>query len=260
MLATGRSLRTLSVGAGPAVVLLHGFAMQPETYLPLARLLADRVRVVIPAIFELPGGWRYTKALSLLESTLDDLQLDRVTLLGHSFGGGLELGLASHHPGRVVECVFADTLGLHTRFDLAGEAMHHPVRILGMASRPAAEAFARSWATHPVQLVESALWGFASDREPDIERIRRAGIPCHVMWASRDSLLARSSGLDFARKLNASFTVAARPKVDHDWMFDDPDLFARQLATLGLRALPLPPGAPIRNGPRRRPPPATGRP
>ena len=51
-----RPLRCVSVGDGPSLVLLHGYAMQPETYLPLARLLADRVRVVIPAIFALPAA------------------------------------------------------------------------------------------------------------------------------------------------------------------------------------------------------------
>lgn len=224
------------VGDGPPLVLLHGYAMRPETYLPLARLLADRVRVVIPAIFDLPGPWRYGRALASLEATVDELGLDVVTLLGHSFGGGLELGLAAALPERVEECVFADTLAVNARFHLAEESFRHPVRLLSMASRPAIEAFARSWATHPYHLVAAAVWGFLSERGPDIERIRRLGIPCHVMWAGRDSLLARSSGEEFARRLGASFTVAADPKVDHDWMFDDPQLFARQLSGLGLKA------------------------
>src|SRR5438132_12624628 len=101
-----RPLRCFSLRARPPLVLLHGFAMQPETYLPLARLLADRARVVIPAIFALPGRWTFERALGCLEATLDERGLDRVSLLGHSFGGGLELGLAARQPDRVVECVF----------------------------------------------------------------------------------------------------------------------------------------------------------
>ena len=30
--------------------------------------------------------------------------------------------------------------------------------------------------------------------------------------------------------------------VDHDWMFDDPDLFAEHLTALGLQALATPAG------------------
>ena len=236
-----RPLRHISVGDGPPIVLLHGFAMQPRTYLPLARLLADRARVVIPAIFALPERWSFDHALECLELTLDDLGLGRVSLLGHSFGGGLELGLAARRPERVVECVFGDTLGVRERFGLAEEALRNPLGILGMASPPAAIAFFQSVVAHPVQLVSAALWGFASDREADIEAVVRAAIPCHVLWAERDTLLLRSDGREFARRLNATFTVAEPPPgyghIDHDWMFDDPELFMAHLERLGLAAL-----------------------
>jgi pimeloyl-ACP methyl ester carboxylesterase len=236
-----RPLRHISIGEGPAIVLLHGFAMQPRTYLPLARLLADQARVVIPAIFALPERWSFAHALACLELTLDDLGLDRVSLLGHSFGGGLELGLAARRPEHVVECVFGDTLGVRERFGLAEEALRNPARLLGMASPPAAAAFFQSFATHPLQLVSAALWGFASDRDADIEAVARAGIPCHVLWAERDTLLLRSDGREFARRLGATFTVADRPpgygRIDHDWMFDDAELFMAHLERLGLAAL-----------------------
>jgi pimeloyl-ACP methyl ester carboxylesterase len=236
-----RPLRCASVGDGPALVLLHGFAMQPETYLPLARLLADRVRVVIPAIFALPERWSFDHALECLELTIDDQGIDRTSLLGHSFGGGLELAYAARHPDRVVECVFSDTLADRREFRLAEEALRNPPRLLGMASLPAAEAFFKSFITHPVQLVRAAWWGFTSDRSDDIEKIVAEGMPCHVLWAERDSILLRSDGQDFARDLHATFTVADAPAgyghIDHDWMFDDPELFATHLEELGLRVL-----------------------
>ena len=238
---TARPLRHLDLGEGPPLVLLHGYAMQPETYLPLARLLADRVRVVIPAIFALPGSWSFEHALECLRLTLDELGLERMSLLGHSFGGGLELGFAARHPERAVECVFGDTLGDRREFRLAEEALRNPPGLLRMASVPAATAVLRSFTTHPVQLVQAAWWGFRSDRKDDIDAIVVAGIPCHVLWAERDTLLLRSDGQAFARDLHATFTVADRPPgyghIDHDWMFDDPELFAAHLEDLGLVAL-----------------------
>ena len=230
-------LRFTSVGHGHPLVLLPGYGMQPRTYLPLARLLADRARVIIPAIFDVPGPWTFGQALACLEVTLDSLRLEQVSLLGHSFGGGLELGFAASSPQRAIECVFGDTLGVTERFGLALEALHDPLGILSMATPPAASAFFQSMITHPRQMVRAALWGFASDREPDIEKVTRADIPCHVLWANHDTLLARSDGQEFARRLHASFTVASGPKVTHDWMFDAPELFALHLARLDLRAL-----------------------
>jgi hypothetical protein len=61
-----------------------------------------------------------------------------------------------------------------------------------------------------------------------------------VLWANRDSVLRRSDGERFARELNASFTVASAPDgrpIDHDWMFQEPDLFYAHLEDLKLSAL-----------------------
>ena len=79
-----------------------------------------------------------------------------------------------------------------------------------------------------------------------------AGLPCHVLWANRDTLLSRRDGSEFARDLGASFTVVDRPKgagpVDHDWMYRYPALFVVALiltaaavvgAVFDLRALLL---------------------
>jgi pimeloyl-ACP methyl ester carboxylesterase len=215
--------------------------MQPEIYVPMARLLADRVRVVIPDIQALPDRWNAERAIDCLELTIDDLGVDRVSLLGHSFGGGLELGLAARRPEQVMECVFSDTLGVSTKFSLAREALSHPLADLRLATPAAASAFARSCVAHPVQVVASGLWAFSCDREDDIEAIVNARIPCHVLWAEQDTILNRRDGKEFARRLHATFTIADRPPgygaIDHDWMFDDPELFVDHLDKLGLRVL-----------------------
>ena len=237
-----RPLRHLDVGSGPTIVLLHGYGMKPETYLPTARLIADRARVVIPDLFAVPGRWTFEHALDCLQCTLDDLGVEQVSLLGHSFGGGLELGLANQMPARIVECVFSDTLGMHREFSLALEAVH-PFGIVRMATVPAARSFSEQWLAHPVHLAEAALWAFRSDRRPEIELVAGFGLPCHVLWAARDTILSRKDGQEFARRLHATFTVAKAPPgygpIDHDWMFDDPELFVQHLDALGLRALPI---------------------
>jgi pimeloyl-ACP methyl ester carboxylesterase len=230
-----RPLHYVSVGDGKPLVLLHGFAMKPETYLPLARILGTKARIIIPAIFELQGAWTFRRALAKVQATLDYLDIDKFSLLGHSFGGGLELGLACEIPERVVECVFGDTLGMEERFGLAEEATSHPLGLLHMATPPATKAFFESIIGHPVQMLAAAMWGFTSDREPYIRCVVANRIPCHVLWASRDSLLARSDGEQFARSLHATFNVASEAGVDHDWMFDDPELFAEHLYRLGLQ-------------------------
>ena len=230
----------LDIGSGPPVVVLHGYAMRPDTYGRLAALLAPRCRVVVPDLFGFRGPWRYSSVLDAFTATLDRLGLDQVTLIGHSFGGGIELGFASGFPGRVVELVFSDTLAVSRELGLADEAMRHPLGLLGLATPVAAAAFARSWLTHPRQLVDAAWWGFTSDRDGTSDVCAQAGIRSHVLWANRDSILARRDGEQFARELGASFTVASAPDgrpIDHDWMFQEPELFMSHLEGLKLDAL-----------------------
>jgi pimeloyl-ACP methyl ester carboxylesterase len=214
--------------------------MRPQTYEGLVRLLKRSCRVVVPDLFAMRGQWTHSRALDAFTSTLDQLDLSRVTLIGHSFGGGIELSFAARFPERVTELVFSDTLAVSREWRLAREALSHPSRLVELASRKAIGAFARNWATQPRQLVGAALWAFASDRDYDARSCAEHRIRAHVLWANRDSILSRSDGMKFADELSASFTVAFSPDrrvVDHDWMFEEPELFFVHLKALGLEAL-----------------------
>jgi len=234
------TLRTLVLGDGPPVVILHGYGLSPWSYQATAELLAWRTRVAVPAIFALNGRWSYDHALTELVATLDSLGFERVTMIGHSFGGGLELGFAARHPERVVELVFADTLGMSREWVLAEEAVR-PMTLFRLATPKAALDFTSSWLHHPMQMARAAWWGFVSDRRQEVAAIASAGLPCHVLWANRDTLLSRQDGSEFARDLGASFSVVDRPEgaapVDHDWMYRYPALFVEYLDKLGLEAL-----------------------
>lgn len=213
--------------------------MRPETYRGLVRLLAERCRVYVPDLFDVPGRWSYGDVLDAFVMAVDALGLDRFSVIGHSFGGGIELGFASRFPDRVVEVVFSDSLAASREWQLAAEVLHHPVRLLRLATPLAATSFLRTSVDYPRQLVGAAYWGFTSGRENDARAVARAGIPAHVLWANRDSILSRSDGSRFADELGGTFTVAAlaRGSLDHDWMFQEPAVFFDHLETLGLVAL-----------------------
>lgn len=238
-----RDLGGIDLGSGPAVVLLHGFALRPRTYLAVARLLATRCRLLVPPLFAEPGcSWTAERVLADLERTLDDHGLEKVTLIGHSFGGALALNLAVRHPERVSELVFADSLAMSSEWSLAIEAVH-PVHLLWMATPRAAIDFTAAVLCHPLALARAGWWGFRSDRRAQVEKIAASEIPCHVLWADRDSLLSRADGIAFAEDLGADFTVVHgrnhRP-VDHDWIYRHPSLLLEHLERLGVWALAAP--------------------
>ena len=233
---------SIDAGGGPPVVLLprlrHAAGHVQGTGRPAGGALVSRRSG--RTCSHGSGRWRYHTVVDAFTTALDDLRIERATLLGHSFGGGIELGFAARSPDRVTELVFSDTLADAREWGLSREALRHPSGILRLATPAATTAFALSWATHPRQLVDAAWWAFRSNREGERDAVAGAGIRAHVLWANRDSILDRADGIRFAEELHATFTVGSRADggpIDHDWMFQQPELFYAHLEKLPLVAL-----------------------
>jgi pimeloyl-ACP methyl ester carboxylesterase len=230
----------IDVGDGKVIVMLPGFGMAPALYRPTAELLAQQCRVVVPEIYRVRGAWRFDEIVERLATTISDIGKKRVTLVAHSFAGGLLLPYAVRSPQHVRELVFVDTLAARRELSLAAEAIRHPTRLLWMATPAAAQSFGTTVLTHPRQIAEAAWFGFTDDRDNECARVASLGLPAHVMWANRDSILRQADGRALAAELGASFTVVrsddGKP-VDHDWIYRHPQLFIEHLQTLDLRAL-----------------------
>lgn len=92
-------------GEGPAVVLLHGFAEDASVWDNQLHALPG-YQLILP---NLPGsgGSAWTANVSmeasaeLLQQFLQQLQIDRCILIGHSMGGYITLAFAELYPGRL---------------------------------------------------------------------------------------------------------------------------------------------------------------
>lgn len=239
MTAPHETLPVLVTGEGDPIVLLHGFGLSARTYAPPAHDLGALARVIVPDLFELPGRWSYRRASEALGRTLDELTDQPATLVGHSFGGAVALEFTARHPDRVRELVFLDSAGLTSHWRLLRDALTTP-GLLQLASWAALVDFGRTTATHPLRLARAGWFAFFDGREEFVLTVRRNGTPCHVVWASHDTLLPRRDGQEFAGQLGADFHVVSGPEgesVGHDWVFQRPDLVRPVLQQLGLRAL-----------------------
>lgn len=232
------ALPTFRRGSGAPLVLLHGFGLRPRTYGSMASMLAMSNEVLVPAWLEVQGPWTRDRALAgiccLLEETVGDAP---VTLMGHSFGGALALGLAARFPDRVQHLVLTDTLALSPRWRLARSAATS-LPLIRLATYRAAVDFMSTCRHHPRQLARAGWWGFVRDAGDEIDAVAAAEFPRHVLWAQRDTLLAAEDGKRFADAIGASFDHVASPPgagpVDHDWLYRHPDLALAMLHRVGV--------------------------
>jgi pimeloyl-ACP methyl ester carboxylesterase len=112
----GVRLRYVRAGAGPPVVLLHGFASSIVTWRdvipPLARA-HDVVAVDFPGFggSEIRSGLPPSAYPRLVEGLMDRLAIARASLVGNSMGGGAAVVVAARSPERVDRLVLIDSVG-----------------------------------------------------------------------------------------------------------------------------------------------------
>jgi pimeloyl-ACP methyl ester carboxylesterase len=228
------------LGDGPPILFCPGFAMTSRVYHRTLTALAERSQLIVPDLLGVPGRWRYRTVQAALATLLDEVGVDRVSVIAHSFGGGIALGFAARQPARVVELVFSDSLGVTARWRLAASALSGLPMYWRLATPGAIRDFTHSAVHHPARLGRAGWWAFRADMSDEVAAVRRAGIACHVLWAQRDVMLRRRDGMRFAAQLHASFDVVhgwdRHGPTDHDWVFRHPELFVAALDRLNLKA------------------------
>lgn len=145
----GLLVGTCVVGEGRPVLALHGWGGSVQSFWPVAEWLAPLGYQV--HLLDLPGfgqsalppdTWSVSDYARFVVAYLDSCGLDRVDVLGHSFGGRIALVLAAEHPARVSKMVLAASAGLRTPPTLMQQAR----RLMARTARHALNAVGlRAW-------------------------------------------------------------------------------------------------------------------
>ena len=105
-------------GSGPPVLLIHGMAGSRETWQATQRVLSatcDVIAVDLPGHgrSSLPNGdYSLGSLAAALRDLLDELDIDRATIVGHSLGGGIALQFTYQFPERCERLVLVSSGGL----------------------------------------------------------------------------------------------------------------------------------------------------
>ncbi len=114
----GHELSYLDSGTGSVVLFIHGILGSHRNWAHLIDRLDDDHRVIVPDLFghghsaKPMGDYSLGAHAATLRDLLDRLDIERVTLVGHSLGGGIAMEFYYLFPERVERLVLVASGGL----------------------------------------------------------------------------------------------------------------------------------------------------
>ena len=110
----GAEIFVRSGGAGPGVILIHGYAETSDSWGPLAAALADDYTVVVPDLRGIgrssrpPGGYDKKTQAADIRAVLTALGLDKAAVVSHDIGIMVAYAYSALYPDKVEKLVVMD--------------------------------------------------------------------------------------------------------------------------------------------------------
>lgn len=231
----------LEDGQGQPLLFLHGGGLRISagTYHEILLALAGKYHVIAP---DIPGfgnsdipviPWDFSDYASFFDKFLEKQNLDSVTIVGHSFGGGVAL-LLSVKSTRISQLVLVDSTGLKMSsfsfWRLLFSLFKKTVSQFSFKNTPTilkiiidffTNSFKHFWYLPKVyRIVKKSL-------TTDYPQIRKINSPTLLLWGEYDNLFP----LETARRLNNQIKNSRLEiiKGGHDWCLFEPELFVKKI-------------------------------
>src|SRR5690349_24663782 len=140
----GHKRAFVKTGSGPALLLLHGLGCDHTTWLPVIAALSRRYTVIAPDLLGHGQSAKPRADYSVggyangMRDLLTVLGIDKVTVVGHSFGGGVAMQFAYQFPERTERMVLVAPGGLGPEVTPAIRAVTLPGfhQVMGVVTLP----------------------------------------------------------------------------------------------------------------------------
>jgi pimeloyl-ACP methyl ester carboxylesterase len=215
-------------GQGPPVVLVHGLSGSTRWWARNVGPMARSFRVHIVDLIGFgrsrgPHPFVLGDAATHLTRWMDQIEVERASIIGHSMGGFIAADLAAEFPDRVDRLVLVDAAILPSDRGHARQAVNLfrgvsrlPVRFLPIL-------MADAYRAGPSSIRKAARELTTADLRPKLSRIE---VPTLVIWGEHDTLVPRAIGEEIRANLpNASWVVLEG--AGHNPMWDRADAFNR---------------------------------
>jgi len=195
----GHDIAYRRAGSGPALLLVHGMAGSSRTWKEVMPRLAEHCDVIAPDLLghgdsaTPTGDYSLGSFAALLRDLLGALEVDRVTVVGQSLGGGVAMQLSYQFPELVERLVLVCSGGL-------GREVNWKLRALTF---PGAEYVA------PV-IFPAFVKRFGDDVSRTIKRLGVRAPRAAEMWNSYASLTDPAHRVAFLRTLRAVIEVGGQ--------------------------------------------------
>lgn len=263
----GREFAFLDSGEGPAVLFIHGLTGSHRNWAHLLNEMESDHRVVAPDLWghgasaKPMGDYSLGAHAGTMRDLLDALGIDRVTVVGHSFGGGIAMQLCYLFPERVERLVLVASGGL-------GRAVSPMLRAATVPGAGLVLPFiASGWVRERGEAVGKAMGLVGWHASPDVTEIwrgftslgdadtRRAflattrsvidpggqtvnardnlrldvDLPTLVVWGTRDRMIPALHA-NLAEKVFPGCRVELFERAGHFPHLDEPERFAELLS------------------------------
>ena len=263
----GHRMTFLIAGDGPAVALIHGVAGRAGQWQKVIELLSRSYTVVAPDLLghgesaKPRGDYSLGAHATGIRDLLVALGLNRASIVGHSFGGGIAMQFAYQFPERTERLVLVASGGLgdevhallraatlpgsefvlpmlaHPRVLAAAGVLPRGLGRLGLRTGPDLTEMARAYQSLSNAEARSAfIQTLRGVIDPTGQRINAsdrlylaARVPSMVMWGSRDRIIPVAHA-QVAHQGMPGSRLEIFDSAGHFPQLDDPYRFAETLA------------------------------
>jgi len=238
------------IGQGIPIIMLHGFPLDRTIWYPVAELLKDRARLILPDLrghgkSPVTGDIYHMRLMAGdVAGLMDELQLRKAIVVGHSMGGYISFAFAAAFPGRlaglglVATQAVGDTLERRQgRYKTVEDVRKHGLQSFS-------KEIARKLTDHPqlmqkleemilqspVQGIIGALNGIA-ERADSTESLLAISVPSVVIAGLQDAIIPLAQAEMMTQMLGHAWLVQI-PAAGHMPMMEAPKETAEALCQL----------------------------
>lgn len=207
------------------IVFIHGWSVSTTPYQEGLINLSQRYRVIAP---DLPGFGK-SASFKLLHN-YDDyadcvinfvklLDLKKIYLVGHSFGGAVCLSIAAKIPSLIGGLVIVDSTGIPLG-SISKVVLSRTIEVFAEINqmkpiplRQIIQALLHNWLFNPKNVLRGARIVLKQDLKPSLAKVKS---PCLILWGENDLSTPLEIGQKLANEIKHSQLLVIKGAY-HEW-------------------------------------------